>query len=384
MICLGINASRARSGGAIAHIRGVIGELDPARNAVSSVHIWGHNALLAQLPNRPWLIPYSTGGWQRSFALELFWEKFLLPSLARKAGVDVLFNVDAGSICRFYPAVTMSQDMLSFEPGEMERYPFGRERARLIALRHVQTSALRNADGAIFLTEYAARRIQQVAGTLSCSEIIPHGIDDEFRLVKHHSAWPVAGERPIRCVYVSNAAPYKHQWHVVEAVAGLRAGGRDIELHLIGGGKGRSRDRLDCQIAKYDPARRFVRQYEFVAHREVPQILAAADLFLFASSCENLPITLLEAMAAGLPIACSDRGPMPDVLGDAGVFFDPEDPASIGKALATLLDDRTIRKKSAERSRKRAEQYTWRNCADRTALFMNEVVKRAQLKATTE
>ena len=56
----------------------------------------------------------------------------------------------------------------------------------------------------------------------------------------------------------------------------------------------------------------------------LPEHLREAELFVFASSCENLPNILIEGMAAGLPIACSRRPPMPEVLGDAGESFDPE------------------------------------------------------------
>ena len=77
----------------------------------------------------------------------------------------------------------------------------------------------------------------------------------------------------------------------------------------------------------------------FVPHDDLPSLLAGADLFVFASSCENMPNTLVEAMAIGLPIACSDRGPMPEVLRDGGVYFDPENPESIAAAIETLIRD---------------------------------------------
>src|SRR5690606_24895104 len=127
----------------------------------------------------------------------------------------------------------------------------------------------------------------------------------------------------------SNAAPYKHQWHVVEAIAKARAQGADLSLFLVGGGKGAAQQRLEDAIKRHDPKGEFVKQVEFLEHAKIPAVIAEADVFVFASSCENLPITLLEGMAAGLPIACSDRGPMPEVLQDGGAYFDPEDPEAI-------------------------------------------------------
>ena len=61
-----------------------------------------------------------------------------------------------------------------------------------------------------------------------------------------------------------------------------------------------------------------------IPYHELHSEYKDADLGVFASSCENLPIILIEKMASGLPIACSNKGPMPEVLGSAGVYFDPE------------------------------------------------------------
>ena len=68
----------------------------------------------------------------------------------------------------------------------------------------------------------------------------------------------------------------------------------------------------------------------------MPEYLSKSNIFIFASSCENMPITLIEGMASGLPIACSDRGPMPEVLQDGGVYFNPEDCKSIVFAIEKL------------------------------------------------
>ena len=94
-------------------------------------------------------------------------------------------------------------------------------------------------------------------------------------------------------------------------------------------------------------------------------VLKRAHLFVFASSCENMPNTLVEAMASGLPIACSDRGPMPEILRDGGTYFDPENEVTIvvpdgerevgrrpkADVAAAILDE-------VERLRTRAEEPT--------------------------
>ncbi len=124
-----------------------------------------------------------------------------------------------------------------------------------------------------------------------------------------------------------------------------------------------------------DPRGEFVTQREFVPQADLPGYLAEADIFVFASSCENMPNTLVEAMAAGLPIACSQRGPMPEVLEDAGEYFDPEVPESIANALRKLMADPDLRRRLAVRAKRLAARYSWERCARETWSFLVETYK---------
>jgi len=74
-------------------------------------------------------------------------------------------------------------------------------------------------------------------------------------------------------------------------------------------------------------------------------MMMQADLFVFASSCETFGISLLEAMAVGLPIACSNKSSLPETLQDGGEYFDPEDDQSIASAVKRLILDPVSRKK---------------------------------------
>lgn len=370
---LGINASRARSGGAKAHLIGILKDGNPLAHGFTQVHVWSYRELLDALPEFPWLVKHCPQATERSIMQQLWWERFSLPRELADNNCSILFNVDAGTICQFHPNVTMSQDMLSYEPREINRYGWSKARLRLLILWWVQNASLRRADGAIFLTQYAAQVIQGFCGPCRAIALIPHGIGDAFRGIVHQQNWPDHGERAIECLYVSNAAPYKHQWHVVGAVELLRKQGYAIQLTLVGGGGGPAQKRLMRQIQTSDPKHEFVRQLPFVPQQELPNYLSRSDLFVFASSCENMPNTLLEAMAAGLPIVCSDRGPMPEVLADAGTYFDPEDPRSIATAIARMIKDDYLRTRCATLAKEYSAHYSWRRCADETFSFIKKV-----------
>lgn len=374
---IGINASRAKSGGARVHLKGILSELDPKSFGIEKIHLFAYQDLLDSVPDLPWLAKHCPLELSKRLIVQLWWEKFRLPILLADNNCDILLNVDAGSVCRFSPSVTMSRDMLSYEPGESQRHGVGIERLRLIILRYVQNSALRHADGTVFLTRYASRIIQKSSGKLQNIVYIPHGVGAEFFNIRKGDGFPKRGERTIRCLYVSNTLPYKHQWHVVNALGRLRARGFDVQLELVGGGKGAAQARLEKQIRKTDPDFSFVTQHDFVPQSALPEFIAGADLFIFASSCENMPNTLLEAMAAGLPIACSDRGPMPEVLGDGGMYFNPEEPGSIVGAIETLIQDEALRKRVVSRSAELAQTYSWHRCARETFQFLVKTASQA-------
>ena len=377
-IVVGIDASRNRSGGAKRHLVGILGSADPRAQGISEVHVWSYGSLLESLPDKTWLVRHHPRTLERSLMHQAWWQYRHLPGEARAAGCDIMLYTDAGTVGRFHPCVVISRDMLSYEPGEMSRYRFSRAWLRLWLLRHVQARSMRMADGAVFLTQYAADVIQRMTGPLARVAIIPHGVGEEFRQTRHAQGGGHELHAPIRCLYVSNADLYKHQWHVVRAIAALRRTGLDVVLTLAGGGHGAAQNRLDSAIAEVDPDRGFVRSAGFVRPADLPAVLDAADIFVFASSCENMPNTLVEGMAAGLPIACSNRGPMPEVLGDAGMYFDPEDSESIAAAIKALVIDDRARHDKARLAFEKARQYSWSRCADETWRFLRSTVGAAQ------
>jgi N-acetyl sugar amidotransferase len=380
---VGIDASRNRSGGAKAHLIGLLTESNPAKHGIREVHVWAYKSLLDLIPDSPWLIKHNPLALEKSLLRQVWWQRFRFSTEARAAGCSIVLNTDAGTVSGFHPSITMSRDMLSYEPGEIERFGISKARLRLVLLRFIQNRALRQSTGVIFLTQHAAHVIQQSCGPLDRIAYIPHGVGDNFKRAIPTRPWPVADERPIHCIYVSNAALYKHQWVVVEAVAALRNRGFDIALTLVGGGAGKAQQLLDQQIAVSDPNNCFVRQLDFVPQQDLPQLLASADMFVFASSCENMPNTLVEAMAVGLPIACSNSGPMPEVLADGGVYFNPEDANSIALAVEQLIVDPARRSELAQRARQLSKLYSWSRCADETWAFVADTYKHPQATTRT-
>jgi hypothetical protein len=220
---LGIDASRNRSGGAKAHLRGILTEGHPLKYGIQKVHLWAFQSLLDYIPDQPWLVKHSPKELEQSLFTQLLWQATRLHSEITANGCDILFTTDASTLCRFSPMIVLSQDMLSYEPGVMKYFGYTKARLRLLAILLVQNLAFRFANGVIFLTKYASNTIQNSCGHLPRVACIPHGVGNNFKHAQTLMGWPETGERSIRALYVSNTEMYKHQWVVVRAIAALRA-----------------------------------------------------------------------------------------------------------------------------------------------------------------
>jgi glycosyltransferase involved in cell wall biosynthesis len=366
MLAVGIDASRNRSGGCFAHLNGLISGAEPRHWGIDTVHIWAGDELLSRIGERSWLVKHTLPHRKSGIIAEVTWQAAQLPREARRLGVDVMLNSADGSACSFRPCVTMSRNMLPFDKTERERLPImSRGRLRLELLRLATVHRMKRSDQVVFLSEYARSAIGGPLGKGSSPQI-PHGVDRRFFEIGE-SRGAIRSEGTLNCLYVSNVDFYKHQWHVVEAISMARLQtGLDLRLRLVGGGSGRYMNRLQTAIKIHDPEQKFTELLDFLPRRQILEELRRADLFIFASSCENLPNTLLEAMAARLPIVSSDRGPMPELLGPEGFYFDPERPASIAKTVSQVATNASYRERSAQSAFERAQRYTWTNCAAET------------------
>lgn len=371
---IAVDASRNRSGGAKAHLIGILSEAKLTQLDIEQIHVWSDGSLLDSIPDVSWIVKHNPTELNQSLVSQIWWQATKLTKEIKLANCDILFTTDASTLCSFSPMVVLSRDMLSYESGVMLRFK-GYSLLRLIAILLIQNLAFRRAQGVIFLTKYAGEVIQRSCGSLKSVSYIPHGVGNRFKHTQPSSLW-TDNDRQIRCLYVSNTAPYKNQWIVVQAIEILRSRGYDLVLNLIGGGSGKEQKRLDKQILTSDPNGEFVRQLGFVPHQDLPSHLANTDLFIFASSCENMPNTLVEAMAVGLPIACSNRGPMPEILSEGGVYFNPEDPQSIADAVEEIVKNPYLRRQIATRAKQRSEEFSWSRCATETWSFITETYLR--------
>jgi len=99
---------------------------------------------------------------------------------------------------------------------------------------------------------------------------------------------------------------------------------------------------------------------------DLPALYAAATCFVFPSRYEGFGLPVLEAMACGTPVVCSNVSSLPEVAGDAALLFDPTDATAMAQTIAQLLDDSELRSSLHTRGLAQAARFTWECTAAHT------------------
>jgi glycosyltransferase involved in cell wall biosynthesis len=186
--------------------------------------------------------------------------------------------------------------------------------------------------------------------------VIPHGVGEAFKgdvlAGDWNERWPDG-----YVLYVSILDVYKSQLEVVEAWNRVRA-------------KRETREKLILAGPEYPPyARRVKRKIAelgledevvllgSVTHDFLPGLYRSSKVTVFASQCENCPNILLEAMAGGRPVLCSNDQPMPEFGVDAVVYFDPTDAVELSERLLEMLDDPERQQDYGDRAKRRSGDF---------------------------
>ncbi len=114
----------------------------------------------------------------------------------------------------------------------------------------------------------------------------------------------------------------------------------------------------------------------FVADEDLAYLYNAATLLAFPSLEEGFGLPAMEAMACGTPVAASNCGSLPEVLGAAGRFFDPRDSQNMAWVIEQILADAALRKQMSRDGLRRAENFLWKKAARETLAIFDELVEK--------
>ncbi len=212
-----------------------------------------------------------------------------------------------------------------------------------------------------------ARYLARVLKLVDVPAVIENGIDlSAYRVADgvRREARASLGLQDENCAAISVArfAPVKDHATLLRATAQVVASEPRFVLLLLGSGE------LETDLRQLAEALGIGSSVRFLGFRtDVARCLAASDLFTISSSTEGLPISLLEALATGLPTVATDVGGIPAALGSppAGILVPPGDPSAFASALLSLTVDASERRRLGSLALQRSAEYSLASSADR-------------------
>ena len=360
------------SGGYVRYCKGLLGSKiipnDVEVSFISSLPFYEKLAPLdpeIKVITHPWMI-------SKSRLHRYIWHLWVYPRLVKKIKPDVEFYPSGQLRVYLRKAYTIAtcHNLLLFDKKELALIENENEQVYFQRYRKNQVHSFEKSNAVIFLSKHSQNVVSSEVHGIKQSTVIAHGLDPVFLKAKKRS---YDLNNKIKLLYVSPFYHYKHQLEVVKAVQLLRtAAGMDICISLIGGGNSSAALELNNYVIK-ENIQSFVFVKDNMNYEDLSGEYSAADIFIFASSCETFGITILEAMGARLPIACSNRTGLSEILKDAGLYFNPEDPKSIADTVQKLILDVNLRETLGEKAYHYALEYTWKRCASETFNYIKKL-----------
>ena len=372
---IGIDASNIGGGGGVTHLKEILANL-PQQKESEKVTVFASQKVLKQLSDANQIQKITFPEFNKSIVHRL-WFQLSGYNKHVKQHCDILFSVTGDYVGGYKPLVGMSQNMLLYERDIWREIKQPKEILRFWLIYLKQKRCFNNAKGIVFISKYAK---EYVTKNLNINEkkitVIHHGVSPRFqgKVSQQLSIKNYSETNPFKLIYVSTVHVYKHQWNVVEAVARLRQKGYPVELDLVGGvifnpaGK-----KLEKTIHKTDPQHKFIHYHGHVPYDKIDEFYKKADGIVYASTCENMPNILIESMASGLPIVCSNKQPMPEFLKENGFYFDAKNVDSISNAIEEMFLNPEKRESMAKRNFEEVKKYSWEITANETFSFLEEI-----------
>lgn len=173
-------------------------------------------------------------------------------------------------------------------------------------------------------------------------------------------------------LYVGTIEPRKNLTRLLTAFETLHADGLTDGL-VIAGRKGWLCDDFFARLEQ-SPARQFVRLPGYIPDEDLPALYAGAQAFVFPSLYEGFGLPVLEAMACGTPVAASCAASIPEIGGDAALYFDPTEVEAITEVVRRLLRDAALREAARARGIARAAHFSWERTAKETSAVYDAAI----------
>jgi glycosyltransferase involved in cell wall biosynthesis len=299
-----------------------------------------------------------------------YWDQYVryqLFSRASKGDVNHVIDHGYGHLIHSLPA---QRSIVTFHDSTVTKVKGVAYTTRL-SLRY-SLSAIRKAARVIADSQNSRRDLLELIDYPEDNvTVIYPGVDESFRRIDDREELRRRYGFPKSYIlHVGHTLPYMNIERVLVVLDRLvNRLGIDTVLVKVGGA---FTDEHHARIAALGLEKRIVHLGR-LPFSDLPSVYNCADVLVYPSLYAGFGLPPLESMACGTPVVCSNRGSLPEVVGDAAVLLDPEDEARMAEEVAALLTDESMRRRYITKGLDRAREYNWSNTARQVLNVYREV-----------
>jgi alpha-1,3-rhamnosyl/mannosyltransferase len=294
--------------------------------------------------------------------------QLMSPLRMRRNGADLLHG-PANALPLVHPGlpgVVTIHDLAIYDHPEW--FPGG----QWFATRIVVPRSIRGADAVICPSVATRSSIERIFGVgAERCHVIPHGVEPDFaRPVTEAVRVAVRSRYGLPDRYLLQVGTIQPRKNYVTTLRALARIPQDMRLPLVAVGSAGWGDSSVAQTVAQLGLERWVRFVGYAGLPDLPALYQMAEAAVFPSLDEGFGLPVLEALAAGTPLAASNAGALPEVAGEAALLSDPLDDVALAANLRRLVEDASTRARLVAAGRARAKEFTWsRSAAAHLAVY---------------
>lgn len=304
---------------------------------------------------------------------KIIWEQTALPFSLRSHQIDVLLS--PGNIAPLFPgcpSAVIIHDLIPFI------WPDLFTLTERTALQKLMTAAANRSSRVITVSQSSRKGITQTLRIDPAKiTVVPGACSETFNPVpataERTAVLAKYGVKAPYILYVASTRPYKNVDGLIRAFDIYRRKDRSKHSLVITGLAGRAHFQLVKLTEKLGLSESVVFA-GFVQDKDLPAIYSAADLSVYPSFYEGFGLPLLESMACGTPVAASNATSLPEVLGDAGILFDPANSEEMAHTMSSIILDIEFKTALVRKGFERVKTYSWEKTAKAILTILEELV----------
>ncbi|RMF61396.1 MAG: glycosyltransferase family 1 protein [Calditrichaeota bacterium] len=313
-------------------------------------------------------------------------DMFRMGKVVSRTPLDILFYP---SVYTYFPARTSGKTIITFHDVIAELYPqmvFPNFRSRLFWSLKTWLARFQ-ADSILTVSNFSRDGIikyfrvspDRVVVTVEAADNIFYPITSNKVLEQKLQIYHLTTQKPY-FLYVGGIAPHKNLKVLIQAFQRFLnlPGKKEYQLVIVGDYEADAfwMDAEIQSLAHHKSKLDKIIFTGFVPDEDLPYLYSGAEALIFPSFCEGFGLPALEAMACGTPVIASNTTSLPEVVGDAGLFFNPSNPEDLANTMCIFADDKDLRIKLKEKAIKRAGQYSWEKGAQIVLNLMQELKRK--------